>query len=183
MEYLPPLPIEQVDDISARDEYQVALEAGLTPEAAREVISRFSRDNARSPFQWDATENAGFSTGTPWLPVNPNYRELNLAAQRQDPDSVWSFYRKLIALRKDPVYGETVVYGDLEPYRETQKNLMAYWRRGEKTLLVLGNFQPEPQDVPLPGGIRQVLINNLESLPASEGLLHMAPWQFAVLEL
>lgn len=176
--------IDEVDDVSARDEYQVALDAGLTPEQAMEAVNRFSRDNARSPFQWDASPNAGFSEGTPWLPVNPNYTEINLAAQREDPDSVWNFYRKLIALRNDPAYRETVVYGELEPYLPDQTNLMAYFRRSaEQTLLVLGNFQNTPQSAALPGSVGTVLINNIHTLQQEDGSVYLEPWQFVVLEL
>ena len=176
--------IDEVDDISARDEYQVALDAGLTPEQAMEAVNRFSRDNARSPFQWDSSPNAGFSTGTPWLPVNPNYTGINLAAQREDPDSVWNFYRKLIALRNDPAYREAVVYGALEPYMPEQTNLMAYFRRSaEQTLLVLGNYQNTPQIAALPGTVRTVLINNLHTLQKDDGSVCLEPWQFVVLEL
>ena len=176
--------IDEVDDISARDQYQVALDAGLTPEQAMTALNRFSRDNARSPFQWDATPHAGFTTGTPWLRVNPNYTEINLAAQRDDPDSVWSFYRKLIDLRRNPDYSETVVYGRTEPYLAEQKNLMAYFRRGaDRTLLVAGNFQKEAQDMALPGEVKGVLLNNLERFDEESGVLHMAPWQFVVLEV
>ena len=176
--------IDEVDDISARDEYQVALEAGRTPEEAMEAVNRFSRDNARTPFQWDASEHAGFTTGTPWLPVNSNYPRINLAGQREDPDSVFHFYRALIRLRKDPRYRETIVYGSLTPYLPEQKNLMAYFRHSEsQTLLVLGNFQQESQDAVLPGTVRAVLINNYHDLQSKDGVLHMAPWQFVVLEL
>ena len=176
--------IDEVDDVSARDEYQVALDAGLTPQQAMAAVNRFSRDNARSPFQWDNSAQAGFTTGTPWLRVNPNYSEINLAAQKDDPDSVWSFYRKLIDLRRNPDYSETVVYGRTEPYLAEQKNLMAYFRRGEgQSLLVAGNFQNEGQDMALPGPVKAVLLNNLEEFNAPDGVLHMAPWQFVVLEV
>lgn len=176
--------IDEVDDISARDEYQVALDAGRTPEQAMAAVNRFSRDNARSPFQWDSSAQAGFTTGTPWLRVNPNYTEINLAAQRDDPDSVWNFYRKLIALRRDPSYSDTVVYGRTEPYLAEQKDLMAYFRRGEgQDLLVAGNFQGTAQDMALPGPVKAVLLNNLETCSADGGVLHLAPWQFVVLEV
>ena len=72
----------EFDDVNTLDQYEVALHAGLTPEQALRAVSLYSRDNARTPFQWDASPGAGFTTGTPWLPLNPNYRELNLAAQR-----------------------------------------------------------------------------------------------------
>ena len=175
--------LEAFDDINTLDEYQVALRAGLTPEEALAAVSRFSRDNARTPFQWDASEHAGFTAGTPWLPVNPNYPRVNLAQQRERADSVYSFYRALIALRRDPAYRETVVYGETEPWRPEQHNLMAYFRRGEKTLLVAGNFQGEPQDMPLPGAVKKTLLNNLETLTCEEGVINLQGWQFAVLEL
>ena len=175
--------ISEIDDIGTLNEYQVALRAGLTPEAALAAVAHFSRDNARTPFQWDGSPSAGFTTGTPWLPVNPNYTRLNLAEQKCRPDSVWNFYRSLIALRRDPDYRETVVYGATEPYLPEQKNLMAYFRRGEKTLLVVGNFQSEPQDAALPGEVKRVLLNNLPDFAVDGGVLSLAPWQFVVLEI
>ena len=124
--------IDQIDDISTIDEYHVALNAGCTREEALKCISIYSRDNARTPMQWDCTENAGFTSGTPWLSVNPNYHEINVKSQQNDPDSLLSFYKKLTALRKDPDYKETIVYGNLIPYLEDQHNLMAYFRKRRK---------------------------------------------------
>ena len=118
MENVPISSIEEVDDISAINEYQVALDAGLSAEEAVKVVSKYSRDNARTPMQWTYGANAGFTTGKPWLKVNPNYTDINAAAQQDDPDSVRSFYKQLIALRKNPEYKETVVYGALEPVWE-----------------------------------------------------------------
>ena len=176
--------IEEVDDISARDQYRVALDAGLSPEEAMESVNRFSRDNARTPFQWDASDNAGFTTGTPWLPVNPNYREINLAAQRGDPDSVWNFYRALTALRENPEYREAVVYGETKPYLPGQKNLMAYFRRApSNVLLVIGNFQDAPQKVRLPHAAKTVVLNNLRECVIKNSVLHARPWQFVVLSM
>ena len=176
--------ISEVDDISTHDQYAVALEAGLSDAEALAAVDRFSRDNARTPFQWGETENAGFTTGTPWLPVNPNYRRINLAEQKDRPDSVWNFYRALIALRCDPDYAEAVVYGALEPYLEEQQNLMAYYRRGEdKTLLVMGNLQSAPQTAALPGEVKRVLLGNLERFDVKDGAAELAPWQFVILEV
>ena len=176
--------IDQVDDCSARDQYQVCLDAGLTPEEAMKVLNRFSRDNGRSPMQWDDSANAGFTTGTPWLRVNPNHTRINLAAQKDDPDSVWNFYRSLIALRRNEKYHETVTFGETVPYLREQHNLMAYFRKGkDQTLLVFGNFQAEPQDMALPGEIEAILLNNLPELKTDGTVAHLQPWQFAVLEL
>ena len=175
--------IDQIDDISTIDEYHVALNAGCSQEEALKCISVYSRDNARTPMQWDCTENSGFTSGTPWLSVNPNYHEINVKSQQNDPDSLLSFYKKLTALRKNPDYKETIVYGDLIPYLEDQHNLMAYFRKGEKTLLILGNFQTEPQDIPLPGKCKNVLLNNYPETDISENILHLKNYQAVILEL
>ena len=175
--------IDEVDDISSLDEYKVALEAGLTPEEALKAVARFSRDNARTPMQWSDGANAGFTTGTPWLKVNPNYTAINAAAQLSDPDSVWSFYKKLIALRKNPSYKETIVYGTLEPVWEERHNLMAYYRKGEKTLLVIGNYQQKEQEVILPSECRKVLLNNYPDMVMENNVLKLKGYQVLILEL
>ena len=175
--------IDEVDDISAINEYQVALDAGLTPQEAVRAVSRYSRDNARTPMQWTDGENAGFTTGKPWLKVNPNYTSINAAAQQDDPDSVRSFYKQLIALRKNPEYKETVVYGALEPAWEDQHNLMAYYRKGGKTLLVIGNYQKEEQAVTLPCEYKKVLLNNYPDLVQDGNTIQLHGYQVLILEM
>lgn len=176
--------IDQVDDISTKAEYQTALAAGLSPEKALAAVAKSSRDNARTPMQWDDTPHAGFTAGQPWLRENPNYARINVKEQLGRKDSVLEFYRSLIRLRKDAEYQETVVYGSFEPYLREQKNLMAYFRRGDaKTLLVMGNFQKDAQKVRLPGAVRRVLLNNLDSWEEDNGTVWLRGWQFAVLEM
>lgn len=175
--------IDQVNDINTIDQYHVALNAGLSEKEALACVSRYSRDNARTPVQWDNSVNAGFSKGTPWLPVNPNYTEINVASQQNDPDSLLSYYKKLIALRKDPDYKETVVYGDLIPYLEEQHNLMAYYRKGDRTLLVLANFQKEPQTVELPAPYTKILLNNYPELTTEGDTVTLQDYQAVILEL
>ena len=92
--------MEEFDDISTKDQYHTAREVGLSDQEALEVCSRMSRDNARTPMQWTSGENGGFTKGTPWLKVNPLFKDVNVEAQEQDPDSVLNYYRKLVALRK-----------------------------------------------------------------------------------
>ena len=156
--------IDEIDDISTLDEYKVAREAGLSDEEALSVASAFSRDNARTPVQWDDGVNGGFTTGKPWLKVNPNYKQINVQAQVNDEDSVLAFYKKLTRLRKSEEYKETIVYSQLIPYLEEEKNLIAYFRKGEKTLLVLANFQKDPRKVQLPAPAKKVVLNNKESV-------------------
>lgn len=183
MENVPFKSIDDVDDISTLDEYKVALDAGLTPEAALKAVARRSRDNARTPMQWTGGENAGFTAGTPWLRVNPNYTSINVEDERKDPDSVFHFYRQLIALRKNPEYKETVVYGALEPFMEDRHNLMAYYRKGDKTLLVAGNYQWEEQEITLPAACKKVLINNYPDVVMDGETVKLHGYQVLVMEL
>ncbi len=175
--------IAEIDDISSLDEYQVALDAGLSPEEALKVVAGRSRDNARTPMQWSAAPNAGFTEGTPWLSVNPNYPSINAAAQQNDPDSLFSFYKHLIRLRKNPVYQQTIVYGILEPAFRDRKNLMAYYRRSDKTLLVIGNYQRQEQSVTLPAAYKKVLLNNYEDIAQDGTSILLHKYQVLILEL
>ncbi len=183
MENVPFTSIDEVDDISTLDEYKIALNAGLSPEQALKAVSKYSRDNARTPMQWTNQPNAGFTTGTPWLKVNPNYTTINAAAQQDDPDSVRSFYKQLIALRKNAEYKETIVYGILEPVWEDRHNLMAYYRKGEKNILVIGNFQKEEQTVELPSAFKKVLLNNDSSFKIEGNQLFLNGYQAVILEM
>ncbi len=183
MENVPFTSIDEIDDISTLDEYRTAREAGLSEEEALKAVAFYSRDNARTPMQWSGNAHAGFTTGTPWLRVNPNYTTIHAAAQMKDPDSVRSFYKQLIALRKSPEYKETIVYGTLEPVWEEQPNLMAYYRKGERTLLVMGNFQRERRSVVIPGGYKKVLLNNYKELGEEGEKLSLNGYQFLVLEV
>ena len=175
--------IAEIDDISTIDQYHVALDAGLSEKEALACVSRYSRDNARTPVQWDNSVNAGFSEEQPWLPVNPNYKRINVASQIRDPESLLSYYKKLTALRKNPVYKETLVYGDFVPYMEGRHNLMAYYRKGDKTLLVLGNFQKAPQTVKLPVSYKEILLNNYPALKITEDSVVLDDYQAVILEL
>lgn len=175
--------IDEVDDISTLDEYKVALEAGLDEKKALQAVARLSRDNARTPMQWNDSENAGFTTGEPWLRVNPNYRKINVQSQLEDKDSVHEFYKKLIALRKSPEYKETIVYGTLEPVWEECHNIMAYYRKGEKTLLVIGNYQKEEQEVVLPEIYIKILLNNYTELGRDKNKLFLKGYQVVILEI
>ena len=175
--------IAEIDDLSTIDQYHVALDAGLSEKEALACVSRYSRDNARTPVQWDNSVNAGFSREQPWLSVNPNYKQINVASQIRDPESLLSYYKKLTALRKNPVYKETLVYGDFVPYMEDRHNLMAYYRKGDKTLLVLGNFQKAPQTVKLPVSYKEILLNNYPALKITEDSVVLDDYQAVSLEL
>jgi oligo-1,6-glucosidase len=131
--------IDDYRDVATLNLYrEVVGEKGVDPQMALKVIHAKSRDNARTPVQWDATEQAGFTTGTPWIQVNPNYRQINVAAARADPNSIFHYYKKLIQLRrKNPV----IVYGTYDLLLETHEEIYAFTRTLEDDrLLVILNF-------------------------------------------
>ncbi len=176
--------LDEVDDISSIDAYQVALDAGTSPKDALHLIEKYGRDNARTPFQWNDRENAGFTKGTPWLRVNPNYQTINLEAEQDDPDSVFTHYKKLSALRKSEEYKDALVYGDLIPYLPEKKNLIAYLRQGEThSLLILSNFQNAQCMVPLPKPVKAVVLNNLPDAAIQNNEILLGGYQSIVLEL
>ena len=120
-----------------------------------------SRDNARTPMQWSDEENAGFTTGTPWLKVNENYTKINARQQEDDPDSVLQYYRRLIALRKDPTYKEIFAYGKFAPAFAKANKIMAYYRKtDEKTVLIAANFGDKDAELKLDAAVENVLLTN-----------------------
>ena len=156
--------IDEYNDISTIDQYHIARQAGLSNEEALEVCGRMSRDNARTPVQWNDKENAGFSTGTPWLKVNSNYKEINVEREEKDPDSVLNYYRKLIALRKSEEYKEVFTYGEFIPVYQDTENVMAYYRVcDDRKILVTANFGKEAVELNLENPVKQIILSNLSS--------------------
>lgn len=152
--------IDEFDDISTKDQYRVAKEAGLSDEAALEACSKMSRDNARTPMQWTDGENAGFTTGTPWLKVNSNYTDINVKNQEADAHSVLNYYRKLIALRKSDEYKSLFTYGEFVPVYDDTESIMAFYRKDEsKCVLIAANFGKEPASVTLKSQAARILLS------------------------
>lgn len=140
-------PIEDYEDLETLNMYHERKKQGYQEEGIMRSIHAKSRDNARTPMQWDASDNAGFTTGTPWLKVNPNYIEINAKDNLEDPDSVFACYQKLIALRKSyPVF----VDGHFRLLLEEDENFFAYMREDENSeLLVVANFFDQKVNLPL----------------------------------
>ena len=160
--------VDEYNDINTIDQYHTARDAGLTDKEALEACSRLSRDNARTPMQWNTQENAGFTTGTPWLKVNDNYTEINMETQDTDPDSVLNYYRKLIALRKSPAYKEVFAYGEFLPVYQNTSSVMAYYRKTEnQRILITANFGKEAVSLTLEYPVKQILLSNMASAERS----------------
>lgn len=155
--------IEEYDDINTKDQYQVALNAGCSKEEALEACYHMSRDNARTPMQWNAKENAGFTTGRPWLKCNENYKEINVENQLLEEHSVLSYYKELIKLRKDQAYQDALIYGDFVPLYEEDENIFAFSRKGEtQEILVVANFGRNAAEVEVHQKIRKILLTNMD---------------------
>ena len=153
---------EEYRDIETLDLIRKRRAAGFPEEEIMRSVHAMSRDNARTPMQWTAGKNAGFTAGTPWLPVNPNHGEINAESQVGDPDSVFSCYRRLIRLRKERPILRDGFFRLLLPEDES---IFAYTREdGEGTLLVVCNFTGEslpcPAGLPVPGPGAEVLAEN-----------------------
>lgn len=167
--------IDEVDDIESINMYNERLDQGYTKEAIIESINAKGRDNARTPMQWDNSANAGFTTGTPWLHVNPNYPEINVEQSLADEDSVFYTYKKLIELRKEHAI---VVWGEYELIEETEEEVFAYYREfsGEKWLVV-ANFSESKQTFTLEEEIGEVLVHNYHTSLPKSGEVSLKPYE------
>ena len=164
--------VDEFDDISTKDQYRMAREAGLSDAEALAVCSTMSRDNARTPMQWKDAPQAGFTSGTPWLKVNDNYPVINVEKEEEQPDSVLHYYRKLIALRKSGEYRELFTYGKFEPAYENADHVMAYYRilQGRR-VLVAANFGTDTIELDWEVPAKKVLLSNKKRKNAENKLI------------
>lgn len=179
--------IEDYRDIESLNKYrELVKEQGLPPEEAIKIIQVKSRDNARTPMQWDDSEHAGFTEGTPWIKVNPNYETINVKQARSEPDSIFSYYQRLIRLRKQhPI----IVYGEYELLLDSHQAIYAFTRTlGDEQLLVVLNFTEKQPVFELPPSItfdnKAVLISNYDVDPdANIAQMTLRPYEAVVFRL
>ena len=178
--------IGQYRDVESLNAYRELIDAGKPEDEVLRILERKSRDNSRTPVQWDDSPNAGFTTGEPWIEVAANYPQVNAAAAMADPDSVFHHYRRLIELRKtDPL----VTTGRYELLDRDHPAVFAYLRRGEdEALLVVNNFYADPVEWPLPAQLaeyerRELVIANLGEPVFTDGALALRPYESVVLRL
>lgn len=169
-------------DIEIRNAYRDLVEGGiLEEEQMLSYVNAIGRDNARFPMQWDDSAHGGFTTGTPWIGVNENYKTINAASQVEDADSVFSYYRRLIALRHQM---EIMVYGRYEALWEEHADVFAYTRTlGKEQLLIICNFRKEEQTLVLPGKFAQdkeMVISNYDDCICDGDRLHLRAYEAKV---
>ena len=174
--------ISSYEDIETLNMYRERLDAGYKEDEIMKSIYAKSRDNARTPMQWSGEENAGFTTGKPWIRVNPNYTDINAESEKKDPDSVYHFYRKLIRMRKEyPVF----VDGKFELLLPEDEQVFAYLRTDSDTqMLVCANFTGEPAECQISGEWKeaQVLLHNYaDDVPECGESLQLKPYEAFIL--
>ena len=158
--------IDQYRDVESLNYYRILMENGKTSEEALQILAERSRDNGRTPMQWDDSHAAGFTTGTPWIYPPENYRQINAAAQMNDETSVRAFYKKLVQLRKEM---EVISEGKIEFLMKEDENVLAYRRYTDsQQMLVMCNLTSEEAPVTLPQGWENtdVLIANWDNATA-----------------
>ena len=155
--------ISQYRDVESTNYYQIMLERGKTKEEALHILNERSRDNGRTPMQWNGGENAGFTSGRPWISLPDNYKTINVEAEMADEDSILYYYRRLIAIRKEE---PAVAEGSIEFIETSDPQILAYRRiLGEDEILAIHNFGKEEKAVPTPckEGAYSLLLGNYKS--------------------
>lgn len=173
--------ISQYRDVESLNHFRILQEKGLTEENAYQILQIHSRDNSRTPVQWKDEENGGFTSGKPWIEVNPNYHTVNAEAELEDEDSIFHYYQKLAALRKEY---DIIGYGDFEPLDEAHPSVLAYRRRWKgETLLVICNFYGKETAWEMDEDLKQYscLLSNYKDPAPEEGGITLRPYEAAVL--
>ena len=178
--------IEDYNDVDTRNKYENLKNTGGDLKAFLEEKKQTSRDNSRTPFQWNTEQNAGFTTGIPWLKINPNYTTLNAAAQEKDTNSVLNYFRKMVVLRKN---APALIYGSYKLYDPNNTKVYAYTRTlNLEKYFVLLNFSSSETDFTLPDELKTINHVELTNYPSSKAIkitgntIHLQPWQSVILK-
>lgn len=173
--------IDDYQDIAAINGYKKAMAAGEDMDYFMKKLNFLSRDNGRTPMQWDSTYNAGFTNGTPWLPVNENYKTINVDAEEKNPNSVLNHFRKMTQLRTSQ---PALVYGSYSLFERDHPQVYAYYRiLNDTRLLVLLNFSKTKAVIDLEEGVESILINNYENIDLKDTKTTLLPYQGVILKL
>lgn len=175
--------IDDYDDIATHDQYNRALEAGFSKEKALYAVNKRSRDNSRTPMQWDNSKNAGFTDADKtWFKVNPNYKELNIKEQLKNSTSILQFYKKLIYLRTKSEYKDILVNGEFVPYYINNSFIIAYKRvLGEDKLLIIHNFQNKEISIDLDRVFNKVVMGNYQQIKLNDNNYILRPYECVIL--
>lgn len=165
--------ITDFKDPTTLRQYEEMIGLGKTPDEAFNHLNQKSREHARTPVQWDDSENGGFTTGTPWFEVNPNYKEINASNQMKDSKSMLNYYKKLIACRKK--YNETFVYGNFRPVFKHIKGVLGYKRNN---IFIINNCTNK--DIKLKIKVNELILSNYDEVNFSKRTLVVKPFQTVI---
>jgi oligo-1,6-glucosidase len=174
--------IDDYHDIAMKNRYMELIAGSMKPEDALKILQPLSRDNSRTPMQWESSLNAGFTKGSPWMKVNPNYKDINVEKALEDENSIFYFYKKLISLRKShPVF----IYGDYKPLMDELEEVYIYERRYEQeSLLYIGNFSDTVQKVNLETDFNvhdaELILTNYQADGKQDRFIHLKPYEVRV---
>ncbi|MBY0148419.1 alpha-glucosidase [Neobacillus niacini] len=170
--------IDDYDDVSAKNMYRLKREEGVSHGEIMEVIWASGRDNSRTPMQWSDEINAGFTTGNPWMKVNPNYSDINVEAQKKDETSILNFYKKMIQLKKN---NEVFTYGIYDLLLEKDPQIFAYTRTlNQEKVLVIANLSVKPAKVKdVTVDLQSLILSNYD-VNEQEAVLHLQPYEARV---
>lgn len=175
--------IEEYEDVDAKGKYKAALAKGSYMDEFMKILNYSSRENGRTPMQWDDSENAGFTTGTPWKKVNENYIGINVQAQDEDPNSILNHFRKMTEVRKD---NPVLVYGNYELLEKDHPTIYAFTRTlDDEKMLVMLNFSEEKSSIEIPKitDFSSTIINNYNKLLVDKNKVNLLPYQAVILKI
>lgn len=177
--------IEDYNDIAMKNKYKELVSKGGNPEEVFESLLPLSRDNSRTPMQWNDSEQAGFTNGEPWIKVNPNYKEINVEAALNDPNSVFYYYQKLIQLRKE---NPVMVYGSFTDYSKGNETIYAYTREleNQRWLIVLNHSDDNAEFIlteELSDKKIKPILHNYDTMKMEQNKLNLRPHEAVILEL
>lgn len=175
--------ITEFQDPTTYTQYDEYLRSGMDETEAIARINLETREHSRTPMQWSDAPYAGFSGSEPWFAVNPNYRQINYASQKNDPDSLYAYYKKMIALRKSEAFQELFIYGSITPMYASESGIIGYERSlGSRSVVIVINTRSEAAVLSLPGKIKRVLLSNYSNVTLPDDALRLERFQVLVLE-
>lgn len=169
-------------DVFTHNNYNIYKKLGFSHDRIMKIAMSRSRDNGRTPMQWNAGKNAGFTSGKPWFYINPNYKEINVENEDKNPDSILNYYRKLLKIRKE---NPIILYGDYKEHYKSSRMLYVYERNYEgKRLLVINSFTEKPVKFMAPDGFNlaqgELILHNYECRRPGQNLFNMKPYETRV---
>lgn len=174
--------IEEFNDISSIDQYHRAMEEGLSQKEALHIINLRSRDNSRTPFPWNCEKYGGFSEAEPWLKMTEEYPKINAEDQIKKQDSIYTFYKEMIALRQTSESSNCLIFGDIEPVKSSE-NVIAYRRyTEEEEILCYFNFDTDSVEEQMDGNEMEVIWGNMSQTSLEAGRLILKPFQSVLLK-